>query len=97
MFEIFVGIIAILIVLLSRLIAVKSSNLFLKKSNRANKKETIILTWAGLRGGISIALALSIPNGDIKDIIVYSTYVVVVFSIIAQGLTIEKLVSKLLK
>ena len=96
-YHLLLGIISILIVVFSRLIAVKSSNLFLKKSNRANKKETIILTWAGLRGGISIALALSIPNGDIKDIIVYSTYVVVVFSIIAQGLTIEKLVSKLLK
>jgi CPA1 family monovalent cation:H+ antiporter len=69
----------------------------LKEAHKANKSETFILTWAGLRGGISIALALSLPAGEIKDIILYATYVVVVFSIIVQGLTIEKLVSKLLK
>ncbi len=91
------GIISIVLVLLSRYITILLSNFLLKKSHRANKNESIILTWAGLRGGISIALALSLPEGEIKDIILYATYVVVVFSIIAQGLTIEKLVSKLLK
>ena len=96
-YHLILGIISIFLVLFSRYITILLSNLFLKKSQRANKKETIILTWAGLRGGISIALALSLPEGDVKDIIVYATYVVVVFSIIAQGLSIEKLVSKLLK
>ena len=91
------GIISIFLVLFSRYISILLSNLFLKRSHRANKNETLLLTWAGLRGGISIALALSLPEGDVKDIIVYATYVVVVFSIIAQGLTVEKLVSKLLK
>ncbi len=96
-YHLLLGITSIVIVLLSRYITIRLSNIFLKKSHRANSKETIILTWAGLRGGISIALALSLPEGDIKDIILYATYVVVVFSIIAQGLTIEKLVSKFLK
>ena len=91
------GIASILVVLFARYIAILLSNLFLQKSHRASKKESIILTWAGLRGGISIALALSLPEGEVKDIILYATYVVVVFSIIAQGLSIEKLVSKLLK
>lgn len=96
-YHLLLGIISIILVLLSRFITIKLSNMFLKKTHRATKNESIILTWAGLRGGISIALALSLPEGEIKDIIVYATYVVVVFSIIVQGLTIEKLVSKLLK
>ncbi|MDT0559001.1 sodium:proton antiporter [Ichthyenterobacterium sp. W332] len=96
-YHLVLGILSIFGVLFSRYITVLMSNLFLKKSNRATKKESVILTWAGLRGGISIALALSLPEGEIKDIIVYATYVVVVFSIIAQGLTVERLINKLLK
>jgi len=51
-----------------------------------------ILTWGGLRGGISVALALSLPAGQERDIIVSITYMIVVLSIIVQGLTIKKLV-----
>ena len=90
------GIISIFIVLFSRYIAIFLSNFLLKKSHKADNKERIILTWAGLRGGISIALALTLPEGDIKDIILYATYVIVVFSIIVQGLSVEKLIKKLL-
>jgi CPA1 family monovalent cation:H+ antiporter len=91
------GGIAIFIVLFSRYITVFLSNFLLKKSNRANFNERKILTWAGLRGGISIALALTLPESEARDLILYTTYVVVVFSIIVQGLSIEKVVSKLLK
>ena len=96
-YHLLLGIFSIVFVLIARYITIRLSNLFLKKSDKANINETIILTWAGLRGGISIALALSLPTGEVKDMILYATYVVVVFSIIAQGLTIEKLVNKLLK
>ena len=96
-YHLLLGIISIFIVLFSRYGIILLSNIFLKKSHRAAKNDAVILTWAGLRGGISIALALSLPEGNTKDIIVYATYVVVVFSIIAQGLTVEKLVKKLLK
>ena len=51
-----------------------------------------ILTWGGLRGGISVALALSLPAGQERDIIVTITYIIVVLSIVIQGLTIKKLV-----
>jgi len=51
-----------------------------------------ILTWGGLRGGISVALALSIPAGEQRDVIVAITYVIVVISIVLQGLTIGKLI-----
>ena len=91
------GVCTIFIVLFSRYFTIFIANAFLKKEHRVKRNERIILTWAGLRGGISIALALSLPDGDIKDIILYATYVVVVFSIIVQGLSIEKLVTKLLK
>ena len=91
------GLITILVVLFSRYITVFLSNFLLKKSNRANFNERKILTWAGLRGGISIALALTLPESEVRDLILYTTYVVVVFSIIVQGLSIEKVVSKLLK
>ena len=51
-----------------------------------------ILTWGGLRGGISVALVLSLPKGEIGDILLTVTYIVVVFSVLVQGLTIGPLV-----
>lgn len=53
-----------------------------------------VMTWGGLRGGISIALALSLPNGAMKDVLVAATYVVVLFSVLAQGGTIGHLVKR---
>jgi len=96
-YHLLLGIITIFIVLFSRYITIFLSNFLLKKSHKANSKERRVLTWAGLRGGISIALALTLPEGEVKDIILYATYVVVVFSIIALGLTIEKLIMKSFK
>jgi len=91
------GLSAIVIVLVSRFISVVIANGLLRKSHRSKIKQMYILTWAGLRGGISIALALTLPPGEIRDALLFATYVVVIFSIIVQGLTIEKVVSKFLK
>ncbi len=54
-----------------------------------------VLTWGGVRGGISVALALSIPYGTFRDPILVATYAVVIFSVIVQGLTIRGLVRRL--
>ena len=55
------------------------------------------MTWCGLRGGISIALALSIPDGPEKPLILAVTYIVVAFSILVQGLSSKKLVNHILE
>ena len=57
----------------------------------------LIMTWGGLRGGISIALALSLTQEMHRDLFLVITYIIVVFSIIVQGLTVGKLIKKLSK
>ena len=89
----FAGLVMALLVLCSRLISVGIPINILRRLNREFHPHAIkILTWGGLRGGISVALALSIPAGPERDLIVAVTYVIVVLSILVQGLSIGKLV-----
>lgn len=89
------GLIMIPAVLLARFISV-AIPIGIMKNGDINKGKTIsMLTWGGLRGGISIALALSLPPSEFRDLIILITYAIVVFSILFQGLTIGKLVKKL--
>ena len=60
-------------------------------------KTNLIMTWGGLRGGISIALALSLTREMHRDLFLVITYIIVVFSIIVQGLTVGKLIKKFTK
>lgn len=88
------GALAIPIVLLARLASVAGTVQLLGRVRSFLPGTTAILTWGGLRGGISIALALSIPAAvEARDALVTVTYVVVVFSILVQGLTIGRLVA----
>lgn len=65
--------------------------------NSLENKTLEIMAWGGLRGGISIALALSMPAGAFKEALVMITYTIVLFSILVQGMTMEKLVRRLQK
>ena len=89
------GISAILIVLFARFFSVYSTYSLLKHEEESPMKTVAILTWGGLRGGISIALALSLNKGLSGDLILHITYVVVLFSIIVQGLSIGTLAKRL--
>ncbi len=84
------GVIAIGVVLLARLLSIWLPSRIIPFKKRFNAETIKILVWGGLRGGVSIALALSMAPGHFKDQIVSITYIVVVFSIIVQGLTIGK-------
>jgi len=88
---------AIPIVLVSRLISVAVPLSIFSIFRRYTRHAIRILTWGGLRGGVSIALALSLPTSAAKDEILVATYAVVVFSLIVQGLTIGPLVKRSLK
>jgi CPA1 family monovalent cation:H+ antiporter len=95
MLVLWLGLLSILILLTARYISVALPiNLLLFKTT-FEKKSATILTWGGLRGGISVALALSLPAGSYKEVIVSVTYIIVLFSITVQGLTIGKLVKKI--
>jgi Na+:H+ antiporter len=88
------ALLAIPIVLLARFISVGIPIKLLSLREKFTEGAITILTWGGLRGGISVALALSLPNNEYKPVILATTYAVVVFSIIVQGLTMQKLVKR---
>lgn len=92
--NIVLGVVGILAVLVGRYFSVLGSALILKAAKKPiNLVDTpLLMTWAGLRGGISVALALSLPESDYKAAILTITFMVVVFSIITQGLTLPKVV-----
>ena len=82
------------VVLLARYISV-GFPVFLLKFKRSFSKGVVgILTWGGLRGGISIALALTLPESEERNLILTVTYTVVCFSILVQGLSLGKMFSK---
>ncbi len=93
---IILGIIMIAVVLLVRWVSVFFPVLLLMYKIRFEKNAATILTWGGLRGGLSVALALSLPKAMHRDEFVLITYLIVIFSIIVQGLTIGKVAKRLM-
>lgn len=88
-------VIVIPVVLVSRLVSLGFTIPLTSLRKNMGKEKACLLTWGGLRGGISVALALSLQDGMSREIIVFLTYGVVVFSVVVQGLTIGKLVKRL--
>jgi len=85
------GMLMIPVVLFARFVSVALPVGALGGRTRFARGTVAVLTWGGLRGGISVALALSSPNGAHKDLLVTMTYFVVAFSILVQGLTLGRL------
>lgn len=90
-----IGCISVVIVLLSRVIVVYIPVLLLPKFTDISKREAKIVVWGGLRGGLSIALVLSLPESEAKGLLTIATYTCVVVSILLQGLTIERLAKRI--
>jgi len=89
-----IGMLCIAIVLAARFFSIWiPSKIIPFRSNKFDRKTITILVWGGLRGGVSIALALSIDDGLNKNLFLAITYFIVLFSILVQGLTISRLTS----
>ncbi len=88
------GLMMIPVTLLARFISVGTPVAIMKLRQSFSPRIIRILTWGGLRGGISIALVLTLPDNEYREALLVVTYIVVIFSIIVQGLTISKLIKK---
>ncbi|MBO0905772.1 cation:proton antiporter [Jiella sonneratiae] len=85
---------AIPLVLFARFLAVYLPFQIVRLRERFSRGIVAVLSWGGVRGGISVALALSLPEGAARDLIVTATYAVVIFSVLVQGMTLERLVRR---
>jgi len=88
------GVLCIALSLIARLAAVAIPILMLSPFRTFTRDVIPIMTWGGIKGGISVALALSLPDSEWKPVILTVTYIVVIFSIVVQGLTIAPLATK---
>ncbi len=91
-----IGAAAIIILLAARILSIVLPIVLLRRTLSLKYSSVAILTWGGLRGGISVALALSLPDSPYKTLILTACFVIVVFSIVAQGLTLNKFINLLL-
>ncbi|MDX1781070.1 MAG: sodium:proton antiporter, partial [Thalassovita sp.] len=88
------SVLAIALALIARLAAVAVPVLILRPTRAFSPGVIPIMTWGGLKGGISVALALSLPDNEWKPMILTATYLVVIFSIIIQGLTVGRVANR---
>ncbi len=90
-----IGLIAAVLLVISRYISLWIPAFCFRFKSSLEDKTLQIMTWGGLRGGISIALALSLPNDENKNVFVAITFVIVLFSILIQGMTIGRVIQLL--
>lgn len=97
--QLLLGFVTIFICLIARTLAIFLPASTILRKNTFTQGSLITMVWGGIRGGVSIALVMSIPNsaGEIKEILLEVTYIVVLFSIVVQGLTVGKVAKKVLK
>ena len=93
----FAGLLAIPAILFARWVSVGAPVLAMSRWQKFAPGTVTIMTWGGLRGGISVALALSLPVGSERELVLAMTYVLVVFSILVQGLTIKQVVMRFMR
>jgi Na+:H+ antiporter len=92
--EFLAGAIAVGVTLAARFVSIWPVVTALRLRRTMPKNLTMMLTWGGIRGGISLALALTLPPGEMREIIVSMTYVIVAFSILVQGMTIRHVIKE---
>lgn len=90
-----VGIVAVVLVLLARLVSIWLPAKLIPFKKKLSKKTIAMLVWGGLRGGVSVAMALSLDASLNRNLFVVITFLVVVFSIFIQGMTISKMAKRM--
>ena len=90
-----IGLIAFLWIIITRAISITVPLLVLEPLRRFKWRIITIMTWGGVRGGLSIALALAMPDSAGKNTIISITYAVVIASILIQGLTLRPVIRRL--
>ena len=90
------GLLAIPAILLARWVSVAAPVMVMRRWREFAPGAVTIMTWGGLRGGISVALALSLPPSREREVVLAITYVLVVFSILVQGLTVKRVVMRVM-
>ncbi len=90
-----IGLVTVILLLTARTLSIVLPIAFLRRTLKIQYNSIFILTWGGLRGGISVALALSLPESEFREPILACSFLIVIFSIIVQGLTLNKVVNLL--
>ena len=88
------GSISIVMIIIARWLSIMLPLIFLRRSLNVNYSNINVMTWAGLRGGISIALALTLPDTPYRHLILSGSYFIVIFSVIVQGLTLNAMINR---